>query len=186
LLDLVVYHKEKGGLQRIKEIRQQPQFSSIPFDMMKGSMVLFMNEVIYKSVKEEEANPQLFDFIFNAMQLLDLETETNTDFHIRFLIQLTKYLGFFPNGMYSEDMTVFNLQEGTFQSTPPAHSYSITFPLSAYFDKLINTSLNDTAQVAIPLAQKRELVEKMLEYYALHVNGFSNVQSHKVLEVVWS
>src|SRR4051812_33656990 len=77
LLDMVVYHKDRGGLQRIKELRQATggQFSTIPFDVVKSSVVIFINEVLYKSVKEEEANPQLFDFIFHALQLLDIRTE---------------------------------------------------------------------------------------------------------------
>ncbi len=185
LLEMVVYHKERSGLQRIKEIRQQPQFGSIPFDVMKASMVMFINEVIYKSVKEEEENHELFDFIFHAMQLLDLQTKGNADFHIRFLIQLTKYLGFFPNGTYSASTPVFNLQEGTFQQTELVLPYFISSPLSNYFDRLINTSLNDTAQTDVSVAQRRELIKKLLEYYALHITGFGNIQSHRVLEEVW-
>jgi DNA repair protein RecO (recombination protein O) len=189
LLEMVVYHKEKGGLQRIKEIRQSASggpFNSIPFDVMKSSMVLFMNEVLYKAVKEEEANPQLFDFIFHAMQLLDLEARTNPDFHLHFLVKLTKYLGFFPNGLYSESTPVFNLQEGTFGVNEPVHPYYISSPLSMYFDKLVNSSLNDSVDMDISISQKRELIEKLLEYYALHITGFGNIHSNKVLEEVWS
>src|ERR1051325_9557854 len=94
LLDMVVYHKERSGLQRLKEIRPSAsggQFTSIPFDVKKGSMVMFLNEVLYKSIKEEEANQQLFDFIFNAIQLLDVQPEANNDYHLLFLVQLTKY-----------------------------------------------------------------------------------------------
>ena len=186
LLDMVVYHKERDGLQRIKEIRQQPQFTSIPFDVMKSSMVMFVNEVLYKSVKEEESNPQMFDFIFHAMQLLDFDLKANTSFHIHFLIQLTKYLGFFPNGNYSLSTPIFNLKEGTFQPNEPIHPYFIDFPLSSSFDKLINTSLNDSLQLDISVSQKRELIEKLLKYYALNISGFGNVNAHKVLEEVWS
>ena len=188
LLEMVVYHKERGGLQRIKEIRQCASggFSSIPFDVMKGSMVMFINEVVCKSVKEEEANQQMFDFIFHAMQLLDLQHEPNNDFHLRFLVQFTKHLGFFPNGAFSESTPVFNLQEGSFQEAPPVHPYFIASPLSEHFNSLINTSLSDTAYAAFSNAQKRELIEKLLEYYALHITGFGEVHSHKVLQEVWS
>jgi DNA repair protein RecO (recombination protein O) len=148
-------------------------------------MVMFLNEVIYKSVKEEEKNQQLFDFIFHAMQLLDLQTPLNTNFHLHFLTHFTKYLGFFPNGAYSAGTPVFNLQEGTFQETEPVHPYYIAAPLSACFNQFINTSLNDDRHIAVSSAQRRELIEKLLEYYALHISGFGNVQSHKVLEEVW-
>jgi DNA repair protein RecO (recombination protein O) len=186
LLEMVVYHKNHGGLQRIKEIRQQPQFTSIPFDVMKSSMIMFMNEVLYKSVKEEEANPQLFDFIFHALQLLDLDTESNSSFHIHFLIQLAKLLGFFPLGNYSKATAVFNLQDGIFQAEEPVHPYYIGSSVSLHFDKLLNASLSDSINIDISVSQKRELIEKILQYYALHITGLGNINSNKVLEEVWS
>lgn len=188
LLDMVVYHKEKGGLQRIREMKQSSdgQFTTIPFDMVKSSMVLFMNEVLYKSVKEEEANPPLFDFIFHSLRLLDLQTPINTVFHLQFLLQLTKYLGFFPNGMYAASTPYFDLQEGTFRAQEPAHFSVIAPPLSAAFDTLINTSLTDATDAGISIAQKRELIEKLIEYYKLHISSFGAIHSNKVLEEVWN
>jgi len=188
LLDMVVYHKERGGLQRIKEMRPHLQFTSIPFDVLKSSMVLFMNEVLYKSVKEEEANQALFDFIFHTIRMLDLETATNTDFHLRFLVQLTKYLGFFPDGNYSSSTSVFDLQEGSFLPAEPAHPYFIAPPLSLHFDKLVNPERGELIHEAsaISTSQKRELIEKLLQYYALHLTGFGGIHSNKVLEEVWS
>src|SRR5436190_3456251 len=73
LIDLVVYHKERSGLQRLADAKNNPALKSIPFDVRKSSIVLFMNEVLFKSVKEEEANQPLFDFIFNSVQLLDMQ-----------------------------------------------------------------------------------------------------------------
>jgi hypothetical protein len=32
---------------------------------------------------------------------------------------------------------------------------------------------------------KRQLIEKILSYFQLHVSGFGTVKSHKVLEEVW-
>ncbi len=189
LLDLVVYHKERGGLQRIKEIRQSVsggQFISIPFDVAKSSMVLFMNEVVYKSVREEEANQPLFDFIFHAMQMLDLNTKVNNCFHLHFLIQLTRYLGFFPTGNYAEATPFFDLTEGTFAANEPMHPHYIAPPLSAPFNKLINTPLSASSFTDISALQKRELIDKLLHYYSLHITNFGTIRSNKVLEEVWS
>jgi DNA repair protein RecO (recombination protein O) len=101
LIDLMVYHKERSGLQRLAEARTQPALKSIPFDIRKSSIVLFINEVLLKSVKEEESNRALFDFIFSSVELLDLQDEVQSDFHLVFLLQLTKYLGFYPQDNFS-------------------------------------------------------------------------------------
>lgn len=186
LIDLVVYHKERSGLQRVAEVRNNPALKSIPFDVRKSSIILFMNEVLFKSVKEEEANQQLFDFIFNSVQLLDLQNTVHSDFHLIFLIRLTKYLGFYPHENFSTATPVFNLHDGIFQADVPAHPFFISHPLSEYFYKLMKSSLNFSDDLKISLPYKRQLIEKLLEYFELHVSGFSTIKSHKVLEEVWS
>jgi len=186
LVDLVVYHKERGGLQRVSDAINMPPLKSIPFDVRKSSIVLFLNEVLLKSVKEEEPNPVLFDFIFNSIHLLDLQNEPHNDFHLVFLVQLTRYLGFFPRENFSESQSVFNLQEGIFQKEIPLHPFYMEEPLSGIFFRLTRTTLSSSGDLKIPLPHRRELVEKLLDYFQLHLSGFRNIQSHKVLEEVWT
>ncbi|MCX6290690.1 MAG: DNA repair protein RecO [Bacteroidetes bacterium] len=186
LIDLVVYHKERMGLQRLAEVKINPPLKKIPFDIRKSSIVLFMNEVLYKSVKEEESNRSLFGFIYNSVQLLDMQDDTCSDFHLVFLVQLAKYLGFYPRENFSASASVFNLQDGFFQEKVPDHPHFISHPLSEYFYLLLKSSLNFTDDLKIPYQYKRQLIEKLLEYFQLHVSGFGNIKSHKVLEEVWS
>ena len=186
LIDLVIYHKERNGLQRLSEVSNNPALKSIPFDIRKSSSILFMNEVLLKSVKEEEANLSLFGFIFNSVQLMDMQDKIHSDFHLVFLIQLTKYLGFYPQENFSEATDVFNLQDGIFQEDAPVLPAFISHPLSEYFYQLLKSSLNYSDDPKIPIQYKRQLIEKILEYYELHISGFGNVKSHKVLEEVWS
>jgi len=186
LVELVVYHKDRKGLHRVAEVRSNPALQNIPFSIMKNSMILFLDEVLCKSIREEEPNQQLFDFIFHSVQLLDLQSPVNNDFHMCFLIQLTRYLGFYPSGSFSEEGKIFNLREGVFQSDIPPHVNYMGDVLSEIFSTLLQSSLNFSTSLKVPLAQKRMLVEKILEYYRLHLAGFSEVKSLKVLEEVWS
>ncbi|MBE9480196.1 MAG: DNA repair protein RecO, partial [Bacteroidetes bacterium] len=89
IVDLVVYHKEKSNIQYIKEIRSEYQFTSIPFDIRKSSIAVFINEILYKSIHEEEANQNLFDYLLNSIKLLDMITKRFVDFHLLFTIGLT-------------------------------------------------------------------------------------------------
>jgi DNA repair protein RecO (recombination protein O) len=70
LLDLVVYHKSAGNVQRISELKVSPVLQSIPYDVIKSCIAIFLNEVLYKAVKQQSADEQLFDFIFNAIEWL--------------------------------------------------------------------------------------------------------------------
>ena len=149
-------------------------------------MVLFLDEVLCKSIKEEEPNQQLFDYLFNSIQLLDLQSPVNNDFHLSFLIQLTRFLGFYPAENYSADEKIFNLREGIYQKDIPTHVNYMDGIQSEIFSALVKSSLNLSSSLKVPLAQKRILVEKILEYFRLHLAGFTEVKSLKVLEEVWS
>jgi DNA repair protein RecO (recombination protein O) len=140
LLELVAYHKERNTLQSIKEIRLAHPYQSMPFDIRKSSIALFLNEVVYRSVGEEESNPALFEFLWSSFLLLDAVEEPFMHFHLLFTIKLTKYLGFHPRNTRTDEHCFFNLSEGTFQplfieGTPGAAcrtgpSKSLPFPTS--------------------------------------------------------
>ncbi|MBL0256421.1 MAG: DNA repair protein RecO [Bacteroidetes bacterium] len=185
LVDLVVYHKERGGLQRVAEAKPNPALRNIPFDIRKSSMTLFLDEVLYKSIREEECNTSLFEFIFHAVQLLDLQNPPNADFHLLFLLQYSKYLGFFPIADYDSTKCVFNLQEGHFQSDLPSHPFYIPAHASLYFFQLLQALPDFNAKLSIPVEIKRQLIESILEYFELHLTGFKGIKSHRVLEQVW-
>jgi len=186
LVDLVVYHKEKSNIQYIKEIRSAYQFTSIPFDIRKSSITVFINEVLYKSIHEEEANQNLFDYLFNSIKLLDMTTKNFVDFHLLFTIGLTKYLGFFPRGNFSDKKTVFDLQEGFFQNAVPNHSNYLKKPLSEIFYNLLNTPIEHMDSVKISYFQRNELLNKIIEYYRLHLPAFKDIKSPDILKEVLS
>ena len=186
LVDLVVYHKERKGLHRIAEVRSNPVMQNIPFNMVKNSIILFLDEVLCKAIREEEPNQQLFDFIFHSVQLLDVQSPVNNDFHLCFLIQLTKYLGIYPTENFSAEEKIFNLREGIFQADLPSHMNYMDVLLSGIFYTLLQSSMNFSAPLSAPVHQKRMLIEKILDYYRLHLTNFSEIKSLRILEEVWS
>lgn len=185
LVDMVAYHKERGGIQRLSEIRNHPAYRSIPFDVFKSSMALFLHEVLNRSVREEDSNPPLFEFLSSALQVLDLQPKAGSDFHLLFLLRLTRFLGFYPNGRHTPQAQVFDLQEGVYRQDRPTHPYFIEPPLSIHFDRLVEACGDLTSETALGAVDRRLLIERILEYYHLHIGGFGEVRSHKILEAVF-
>src|SRR6185436_150420 len=143
------------------------------------------------------ANQMMFDFIFHAIQLLDMQKPVNSDFHLYFLIRLSQHLGFYPQMKgrspdvegethHNLHFPIFNLQEGTFQSSAPIHPYYIEPPLTEIFQNLLRASADFSLPFKMTINEKRILTEKLIEYYQLHLAGFSGIKSHKVLEEVWN
>lgn len=184
LVDLVAYHKSEHGLKRIAEISCDPQFTSIPYDMVKSSVGLFLNEVIYRSIREEEKNPGLFDFLHNAIQILDLRAVDCSAFHLFFMIQFTRYLGFFPNGNYYEDKSIFNLQDGNFQLGFPPHPHFLNNQLTKHFYRLMNSSFENYHLAEMNYQQKKEMLDALVTYFELHHTHGNHLRSHHVLHEI--
>lgn len=186
LLDMIVYHKERNGLQRVSELRPIVPLNTIPYDITKSSIALFLNEILYKAIREEEVNLNLFDFIFNSTCILDLQTKDLKNFHLLFMMQLSKYLGFFPLGKYTDSTPYFNLKEGLFQALKPHHSFYLDAPLSQFIYTLMLGSYQTLNEIALSKTQRKELLQKIIHYFELHLTGFSDIKSHLVLEEVMS
>ena len=96
----------------IKEARLGYSYTSIPFDMTKKALIFFLAEIIHQVVKEEpDSNEQLYSFLFQRMIWLDQNDEIGL-FHIKTMLDLTRYIGFYPNVYPSED-AYFDLESGS-------------------------------------------------------------------------
>ena len=197
LLDLVVYHKENQSLQSVKEVRLAIPFKTIPFDIRKSSVALFINELVYKAIREEEANPDLFDFLWQTCLRLDATEDSVSDFHLLFAFRLMHYLGIFPQNNYSSSLHVFNLREGIFQGSYPGHTDYLEGENSRLLHHLLEETTSNSEMAKwrnseiphpesrIPNPESRNrILEIILRYYQLHLPGFRGMQSHHILHDV--
>lgn len=185
LLDLEVYYKSSRDLQSVKEVRNAFVFSTIPYDLRKSSVALFIAEILYKTIREQEANYELFEYLFHTIQMLDLKQDGISNFHLYFLIQLTKYLGFFPANSCSEINSYFDLQNGSFVAIKPMHNLYLKPELSEILSNILPFSENQHAELVINYIQRTNLLEKIIDYYCLHNEGLTNVKSLAVLKEVF-
>jgi DNA repair protein RecO (recombination protein O) len=185
LLELVVSQKEKSDLQHIREARVAYPYQSIHLDIRKSSILLFLNELLYKSIQEEAVNPELFRYIFDHLMRLDQTTENPANFHLLFIIHLTRNLGFFPHGRYLNEDTVFDLVEGQFVQTEPLPAENFMTGVNcAWFSKLLAIQAEKFYSISVPSAVRKELLEKILRYYHLHLPLTGEFKSHLVLHDV--
>jgi len=184
LLDMVVYHKPNGSLQRISELRNQPALQSIPYNVIKSSLAIFINEVLYKSLKLHYEDEPLFNYIFNSIELLDKSEAGLANFHLFFLLSLTKHLGFYPDRTKEKQASFFDLKEGAYVQFQPSHFFIIDKTIIADFSRLINSSFENLAQLFISSQNRKAILSKILDYYSLHVENFGEVKSHLILEEV--
>ena len=178
LLFLEAYHKNKGTLERISEARVHYPYISLQTQIIKSSLLLFLSEILKNSVKEEEANPELFQFLEKSLLWLD-QNEEVANFHLLFLLKLTNYLGFYPD--FTDKMqSYFNLIEGNFQRNSTGQFCEMGEKIEVV-KQLDTSSFNDLKNLKISKVTRLETLELILRYYQLHVQGYKSPKSLAVL-----
>lgn len=162
LLDMVVYHKENATILRLKEVRCFHPYQSITSDFKKSTIALFLNEVINKAVKEQTHTQEIGEFLFDSFITLDQLTGNTENFHLIFLIRLSKLLGFGPSRT-SEILTPF--------FTGDKEELLLHELLKAdYLSVIVITQL-----------QRRNLLDVLIRFYTSHIDNFGELKSLSVV-----
>jgi len=185
LLDLEVYQKQSREVQRIKEMKSLQTFQNIPFEIGKSTQAIFLAEMLYKTIHEQESYPELFDFILNALLYFDLMEKGWQNFHLYFLFRLTEYFGFMPNTKKVGYDGWFDIKRGAIVHYEPPH------PLFANKDvteKLIELSLlkfHELDAFKINRRMREMLLSTLIDYYQLHFENLGEIKSLKILHEVF-
>jgi len=185
LLDMVVYHKESGGIQRVSEIRNSPAYRTIPLDTIKSSLVMFMNEVLYKSMSHGHIDVRLFDFIYNYLLELDQTEAPLTNFLIFFLFDLAEELGFLPAGPENGHQLYFDLKNGCFSGDKPQHPAFLVGAICLAIADILGSDAEEKAALYFSKSLRKELISFLLQYFAFHIDNFGQIKSWEVLETVF-
>lgn len=189
LLDIAGYHKSSRELQYIKEAKVEVVFRTIPFDIRKTSIALFISEVLYRCIKEETPNAALFDFIHHSIITLD-ETESDFEnFHLIFLSKLLSRIGIAPHGKSSIPSDYFDIAGGTYCSDMPQHSNFLPPDTARLLKTVLDSDYHPTVDhpkggrmLVINPTERGLLLNGMLSYLQFHLTG--GIKSHQVFHLL--
>ncbi|MFI3278333.1 MAG: DNA repair protein RecO [Rikenellaceae bacterium] len=174
----------KGELHRFSEVRSAVVLQRIPYDFTRSTISLFIAEVLWRLVKEEESNAELFEFAWNSLLALDSIEEGVANFHLWFLANLSRQLGFFPGNEHS-DGAWFDIVDGIYTPAEPHHALKMT-PLSAeIFRDLTECDIQYLAEIGLNRTQRVEILGELLRFYDYHLDSINNVRSIEVLREVF-
>ncbi len=185
-VNLVAYQKETREVQRIKEIKNQPVYQSIPFDVVKSSQIMFLAELLYKILREQESSPDMFSFIQNSLLYYDLTENPAANFHLWFLFRLTEFAGIMPDTTKTGFEGWFDMRKGAIVPFEPSHPFFMNKEITGVLLKLASVKIGDIAQLRIPSALRNTLTTKLVEYYQLHFEHLGEIKSLKVLHELFS
>lgn len=185
LLDLEIYYNPGRELNRLKNAQIAYPFNSIPFDIRKSSQVIFLAEILYKCIREEESNPQLFDFIFHSLTFLDLSDSGISNFHLWFLFKLTRYLGIYPSRENAQISNFFDLQKAQFVSHEPFHNQFADKQVTALFARLTEVDTATLGELNYTQHERNLVLSMLLDFYKIHFDHLGEVKSMAVLKEVF-
>ena len=181
ILDFEVYHKDSRDIQLVKEVTRTVPLNTIPYDITKRTQAIFMAEVLYRVVKEEESNPILAHFLINSIQYLDALEDPRPDFHILFLFQLTRHLGFYPHNNYGDGNRYFDMVSGRFRSLFSDPETQLDEADSALWSKYLDMEFQGARSIGTNSLQRKTILDCQVKYYKLHVSGMGEIRSLDVL-----
>lgn len=182
-IELIAYYKPHLSLHRVKELNASPVLASIPFNTVKTAIAIFLAEVLSRSIKEEEPNNDLFHFLLNTILMFDIEERDSNNFHLWFMIQLTRYLGFYPGNKYTTD-DYLDLEEGRYSSDQPLPIHFLERTLTEKFFRISQTTIEDLNSIIISSAERKKILHALITYYELHQTQGVHLKSYKVLEEI--
>jgi DNA repair protein RecO (recombination protein O) len=188
ILNMVVYHNEFKNLNFIKEYEWGFLYQNVLFDVVKNTVAMYIVEMLQHSIKQPEANPELFYLVNDTLKQLDAGTSSLTaNLPLYFSLHLAGELGFRIHGGYNHVTPILDLQEGQFVENKPLHPYFLESQLaSATFQLLSVNFYNDLEELNFNRSTRQLLIKAYQNYIALHVQDFGEIKSLPVLQELFS
>ena len=185
LLEIEYDLRPKLQLQKLSDVRLASPFSSIPFDPNKLSISLFIAEFLYYALRSEQRNEPLFDYIVNSIQWLDAQTNRFANFHLVFLMRLSRFLGFYPNLDHYQAGDYFDLRESVFLPVPPVHRDFLHPQEAEKIQLMMRMDFPTMHLFRMSHQERNRLLEVSLIYYRLHIPDFPELKSVSVLQELY-
>lgn len=185
ILDLEMNYKPSRELQNLREFSVSYSPSGIFSDIKKGSVSIFLGEVLTSVLMEESPNEELFNYLEESIIYFDKSTENYANFHIAFLAGLTSFLGFEPGRRNNADDKFFDMKNGSFLPIPPVHGNYVNEEISVILADFFIASFETASKITLKGAMRNEVLETLLRYYSFHLPGIKKINSLEVLKEVF-
>ncbi|SHF21304.1 DNA replication and repair protein RecO [Bacteroides faecichinchillae] len=176
-------YRPNTTLYRIKEAKSFYPFSSIPYDPYKSSIVLFLAEFLYRAMREEAENRPLFAYLEHSVIWLDECKKSFANFHLVFLMRLSRFLGLYPNLEDYQAGDYFDMLNACFISVrPQLHSSYINPEEAGQLCRLMRMNYDTMHLFTMSRAERIRCLTIINDYYRLHLPDFPVLKSLEILK----
>lgn len=184
ILNLELYHRENRDLHNLKEMSLAYVPGKIHGDITRTSVAMFISEILYNVIREEDANRLLFDFIESSVITLDRMEAGLSNFHLWFLVAFTDYAGIGPSHTETGDCW-FDMLTGQFTTHQPLHPDHLDPAGARTLNLLLQMPAAEIESLRLTGDERSELLARLLRYYSLHLPGIRAIRSLQVLKDIF-
>lgn len=181
VLRMEVEHLPKREIQKLKEVERLFPLYEVCTDMAKVSLAFFLSEFLFRVLRESDNNEITYQYIKNSIETLEAAHSGIANFHITFMIGLTRFLGIYPNWDNSEFSVFFDLLNGEFRQNIPSHTHYLKQEESSYLKYLNRINYSNMHRFKLSRENRSVIINYLLEYYRLHLYDFPKLKSLEVL-----
>ncbi|MBO4658969.1 MAG: DNA repair protein RecO [Prevotella sp.] len=179
-------YRANRSLQRLRDIHIAAPLASLHLDPYKLSIGMFLAEFLIHATRDEHESELLYRFVESSILWLDEVEQGFANFHLVFMIRLTRFVGFFPNTDDGESQAYFDLLNGCFTPVPPPHAHFLMPAEAGKIGLLMRLSYKTMHLCAMSRMERNRCTEVILEFYRLHVPGFPEMKSLEVLKQLFT
>lgn len=184
LVEIEANIKENNELQTARNMRLSAPLSAIPFDPNKSAMILFLGELLSKTLPDQYHNKPLFKFLYDAVLLLD-DSDSIQNFHLWATMEIIRHYGFYPTPPSASEVRVFDLLENEFRSDRPLHPFYIEHEETILLQSLLDKDWSEAQFVVANGTARKNLLNGLLQMVNLQLELKVNYKALDVLHQVF-
>ncbi|MDR1544068.1 MAG: DNA repair protein RecO [Prevotellaceae bacterium] len=185
LLDITLDSKPNRNIQYVKESAPLAIFTSIPFNPVKSAITLFLAEILYKTLREQHSDEKLFNFLNYSIQFFDKCENGTGNFHLIFLFEFSRYLGFFPNITNYNQGAFFDLQNGILCQDCPPHNFFLSKDETKAFINLMRFNYQTMHLLKLSRLQRQTILEQITLFFRIHLPEIGTIKSLDILKQIF-
>ena len=186
LLDMEIDYKPNRQLQRVQSMASEYPYSTIPYNPVKSTIAMYLSEVLYRIIREQVSDERLFSYLYYSLLWLDRAERGIANFHLVFMMRLSRFLGIYPNLDDFSSSSFFDMRNSCFTPMLPGHSQYLIPSEASKLPLLLRMNYDTMYLFSFTRSERDRCLELISDYYRLHIADFAEIKSYEILKEVFS
>ena len=185
VVNIDVNLKNSRPLNAIREMKVADHNPELLFNPVKSALSFFVSEVLLRVLRTNEKDDTMFDFLHHSVLMLNESERGLGNFHILFLIRLSRFLGFQPDSFSPSPTCFFDMRQVEYTNMRPLHSQYLSPEDASRMRRLLRMNNRNYPLFRFTKKEREETLKKILEYYEIHTESFGEIKSLEVLKEIF-